>query len=78
VTSYRLAAADALTNGVITVEQAQHAQAVADEARTLLDAAKAAHDVGNDAGGQMTLAQATAALVTLQGLLDAKIEGGAK
>lgn len=66
VTAVRLSAADALGVGAISLQDAQKVLDLSDQARTVLDAAKAAYAVGDTATSAQRLAQATALLVQMQ------------
>lgn len=72
ITSIRLSTAAALTAGQIKPEAALRIQALSDQARTMLDAAKAAHEVRNDAGATDTLGTAASIIVQLQQLITAR------
>lgn len=60
----------ALTAGSITSQDAQTMQGMEQNARTLLDSAKAAETAGNTAGAQQNLALAISALTALQSYLN--------
>jgi hypothetical protein len=66
----------ALTTGSISVNDAEAVQGMEKNARSLLDAAKAAEVAGNASGASSELALATSALTALQAYLNA--HGSAK
>ena len=72
VTSARLAAANALDTGQIKLADAQRVLILSDQARALLDSARAAHGVKDDTSAAALLAQTTAILVQLQAITGGK------
>lgn len=75
-TSVVQATTTALTTGSISVTDAEAVQGMEKNARSLLDAAKAAEVAGNASGASSELALATSALTALQAYLNS--HGSAK
>jgi hypothetical protein len=71
-TSVVQATTTALIAGTISVKDAEAVQGMEKNARSLLDAAKAAEEAGNPTGASSELALATNALTALQSYLNAK------
>lgn len=66
ITAARTGAADAVIANTITVAQAGKVLAATDDARELVDVARAAHLAGNDGSALGTLAQVAAILAQVQ------------
>lgn len=66
VTAIRMSAADALSAGAMSVADAEKVLELSDQARVILDAAKAAHLAGDTAADMVRLAQVTTLLVQMQ------------
>lgn len=66
VTAVRLSAADAVTSGSISVTAAQQVLDLSDQARTIIDAARLAHGVGDDTTASTKLQIVTQLLIQLQ------------
>ncbi len=63
------AATSSVEAGTLSADDAQNVLKKADDAKVILDAAKAAHDAGDEAGADSKLATALTALTALQDYL---------